>query len=157
MARRRNKDEDPGVVLPITPMLDMAFQLLAFFIMTYNPSDLEGQLDLGLPSEAEKAAHKKEDINPNIKPDANPEPEFPSDLTITVRPLQEGEFAGNISSIFVRNIAGAETPIKPLRRTIVKNGKVEEQEEADLLSGLDGYLKEAKGTVTNKEAVKIQA
>ncbi len=28
----------------ITPMLDMAFQVLAFFIMTYHPSALEGAL-----------------------------------------------------------------------------------------------------------------
>ena len=29
----------------ITPMLDMAFQLMAFFIMTYHPSALEGHID----------------------------------------------------------------------------------------------------------------
>jgi len=158
MSRRRGGDGEAGEVpLPITPMLDVAFQLLAFFIMTYNPSDLEGQLDLGLPSDAEKAAHKKEDVNPQAKTDKDPEPEFPSDLTISVRALQGGDFAGNISSIFVRNIAGAETPIKGLRRTIVKSGKVEDQDDQDLLEGLGAYLTEAKKTVTNKEAVKIQA
>ena len=31
--------------LIITPMLDMSFQILAFFIMTYNPSALEGQIN----------------------------------------------------------------------------------------------------------------
>ncbi len=30
--------------LIITPMLDMSFQILAFFIMTYNPSALEGHI-----------------------------------------------------------------------------------------------------------------
>ena len=30
--------------LIITPMLDMSFQLLAFFIMTYHPSALEGHI-----------------------------------------------------------------------------------------------------------------
>jgi hypothetical protein len=30
--------------LIITPMLDMSFQILAFFIMTYHPSALEGHL-----------------------------------------------------------------------------------------------------------------
>jgi biopolymer transport protein ExbD len=29
----------------ITPMLDMAFQLLAFFVMTYHPHALEGHID----------------------------------------------------------------------------------------------------------------
>jgi biopolymer transport protein ExbD len=37
--------------LPITPMLDMTFQLLAFFIMTFNPTPSEGHLDLALPKE----------------------------------------------------------------------------------------------------------
>jgi biopolymer transport protein ExbD len=158
MIRRRGGDGGyHEVPLPITPMLDMAFQLLAFFIMTYNPSDLEGQLDLGLPSDAEKAAHKKEDVNPMAKADKDPEPEFPSDLTISVRAVLGGDYAGNISSIFVRNISGAETPIKPLRKTAVKSGKVEDQEDQDLLDGLGAYLEEAKATVTNKEAVKIQA
>jgi biopolymer transport protein ExbD len=35
--------------LPITPMLDMSFQLLAFFIITFKPASTEGQLSLMLP------------------------------------------------------------------------------------------------------------
>ena len=35
--------------LPITPMLDMAFQLLAFFVVTYNPGPIEAMLPLSLP------------------------------------------------------------------------------------------------------------
>src|SRR4051812_39387847 len=37
--------------LPITPMLDMAFQLLAFFLITFRPLPTEGQLALALPRE----------------------------------------------------------------------------------------------------------
>jgi len=37
------------VLFPVTPMLDMAFQLLAFFILTFNPS-AETHLDLDLPA-----------------------------------------------------------------------------------------------------------
>ncbi len=36
------------VEVVITPMLDMAFQILAFFIMTYNPMPLEGQFAMNL-------------------------------------------------------------------------------------------------------------
>jgi len=32
--------------LPITPMLDMSFQLLAFFIFTFRPAPVEGQFSL---------------------------------------------------------------------------------------------------------------
>ncbi len=35
--------------LPITPMLDMSFQLLAFFIMTFKPAPTEGQIAMSLP------------------------------------------------------------------------------------------------------------
>ncbi|OWK43155.1 ExbD/TolR family protein [Fimbriiglobus ruber] len=37
--------------LPITPMLDMSFQLMAFFILTFSPKPVEGQLSLSLPKE----------------------------------------------------------------------------------------------------------
>ena len=37
--------------LPITPMLDMSFQLMAFFILTFRPAPIEAQLALSLPKE----------------------------------------------------------------------------------------------------------
>ena len=53
MPRRRKKVNVDFVEpdLPITPMLDMSFQLLAFFIMTFQPSPTEGQILLALPKE----------------------------------------------------------------------------------------------------------
>jgi biopolymer transport protein ExbD len=36
------------VEVPITPMLDMAFQLLTFFILTYKPAPSEGQFSMNL-------------------------------------------------------------------------------------------------------------
>src|SRR6185437_8376850 len=51
MSGHRKQAEAPtGVSLPITPMLDMAFQLLMFFILTYNASAHEGQINVGLPA-----------------------------------------------------------------------------------------------------------
>jgi len=46
-AYRPGPPED--VMFPVTPMLDMAFQLLAFFILTFNPS-AETHIDLDLPA-----------------------------------------------------------------------------------------------------------
>jgi biopolymer transport protein ExbD len=39
-----------GVELNVTAMLDMAFQLLAFFVLTFKPSPVESQLSLRLPT-----------------------------------------------------------------------------------------------------------
>src|SRR5260221_7437431 len=44
--RSRGKEE---VELNLAAMLDMAFQLLAFFILTFKPAPVEGQINLNLP------------------------------------------------------------------------------------------------------------
>jgi biopolymer transport protein ExbD len=66
---RKHKNDGPGGVnlgLIITPMLDMSFQILSFFIMTYNPSALEGHIpgSLAPPLETAKSAkeNKVEDV-----------------------------------------------------------------------------------------------
>jgi biopolymer transport protein ExbD len=91
---RRRKAEASGVepTLPITPMLDMAFQLLAFFIFTYHPSDLEGQMDLSLPAEPVAQAHKPEQVDPTTKPDKNQDLELPADLTVLVKQRDRARF-----------------------------------------------------------------
>lgn len=49
--RRRVRRPGPPeeVDFPVTPMLDMAFQLLAFFILTFQPASNELRIDLELP------------------------------------------------------------------------------------------------------------
>lgn len=59
----KHKKTDPGidVALPIVPMLDMSFQLLFFFIITFNPGKLEGQMSMNLPATGEaKAANQSQ-------------------------------------------------------------------------------------------------
>jgi biopolymer transport protein ExbD len=50
--RARNYRPGPpvDVMFPVTPMLDMAFQLLAFFILTFKVPTAETHLDLDLPA-----------------------------------------------------------------------------------------------------------
>jgi biopolymer transport protein ExbD len=54
MAAPRTRNYRPGppddVLFPVTPMLDMAFQLLAFFILTFKAPSAETHLDLDLPA-----------------------------------------------------------------------------------------------------------
>jgi biopolymer transport protein ExbD len=47
--RHRVGTEQVEADLPITPMLDMSFQLLAFFIMTFHPAPTEAQIAMSLP------------------------------------------------------------------------------------------------------------
>jgi hypothetical protein len=49
--RRRSHYEEEAfsqTAIFITPMLDMAFQVLTFFVFTYHPTALEGQFSIGL-------------------------------------------------------------------------------------------------------------
>ena len=49
--RGRQQTASPeDVPFPVTPMLDMAFQLLAFFILTFQAPSAESRLDLYLPA-----------------------------------------------------------------------------------------------------------
>jgi biopolymer transport protein ExbD len=66
----RHPDEHvPEIVLPITPMLDMTFQLLFFFIVTFNPSKEVSRPPQLLAEEQSKQAVDPKNINPLTKPD----------------------------------------------------------------------------------------
>jgi biopolymer transport protein ExbD len=47
--RRKRGRTQEEVTLNVTAMLDMAFQLLAFFVLTFRPAPVEGQINLNLP------------------------------------------------------------------------------------------------------------
>jgi len=47
--RKKHKATDEDVELNLTAMLDMAFQILAFFILTFRPPKAEGQIALRMP------------------------------------------------------------------------------------------------------------
>jgi biopolymer transport protein ExbD len=49
MGRRKRKKSAEDVELNLAAMLDMAFQLLTFFILTFHPAPVEGQVSLRLP------------------------------------------------------------------------------------------------------------
>ena len=49
MSRRARQRQQGEVELNLAAMLDMAFQLLTFFILTFKPAPVEGQVALRLP------------------------------------------------------------------------------------------------------------
>jgi biopolymer transport protein ExbD len=50
MRRRRRKLSTEGIELNLAAMLDMAFQLLMFFILTFNPAQVESQVAAYMPA-----------------------------------------------------------------------------------------------------------
>jgi biopolymer transport protein ExbD len=129
--RRHREDELPGVVLPITPMLDMAFQLLAFFILTYHPSALEGQMELLLPTDAATQAQKPDDVLPDAKADKKPNLEIASDLTVMVKAKPDG----SIDTLSVQDRSGR---------------------AAMRLEELKEHLQKVREHLATKDAIKIQ-
>jgi biopolymer transport protein ExbD len=104
MAYRRHRDPVLDVELPITPMLDLAFQVLLFFILTYHPSQLEGQLELVLPDAAEGKAAAPVDHPASMD---EPIPELPAEITVVIKTHQTGEHAGSVSRIKIESPEGS--------------------------------------------------
>jgi biopolymer transport protein ExbD len=98
--RRRKRDNPLDIVLPITPMLDMSFQLLAFFIFTFHPSNtLEGQMDMALPRAGTAKAAAPEQVDPFASSDTDVD----KGAEVTVRVDSAG---GGIDAISVADKAG---------------------------------------------------
>jgi len=138
------------IVLPITPMLDMTFQLLFFFIMNFNPRPQEGVIDMALPVEQEKVGEKAEPKGADLEKD----PELKSDVTIMVRTQLNAESMGSISALSIRNNEGKEEAISA-REAPAENEKASERERK-LLDALKDDLTKRRETLTNKDAIKIQ-
>jgi biopolymer transport protein ExbD len=66
---KKTKKPPEEITIPITPMLDMAFQLLTFFILTYKQAPTEGQFSMNLlpasPATDFRAAAAEQAATPN--------------------------------------------------------------------------------------------
>jgi biopolymer transport protein ExbD len=93
MSRRSKRPRPPDeVAFPVTPFLDMAFQLLAFFILTFRPPTLEMRLDLYLPI---SSAALPEGVQGRIKAPSLDDPDLETDLVIRA----EADAAGHLQSL----------------------------------------------------------
>jgi len=59
MARTNRKRDMPGSELPMTPMIDVVFQLLIYFIVTIKPVDVYANLDVTRPSPEKTRTEQK--------------------------------------------------------------------------------------------------
>jgi biopolymer transport protein ExbD len=99
MSERKNIQKSEGPDVPVTPMLDMAFQLLTFFVLTYKPAPSEGQFVMSLlPAQPATAISAEA---PSDKPTEN----LPATLRTLPTTLKAGE-GGRLAQIMV-----GETPL----------------------------------------------
>jgi len=104
----RAVDKPVEVQLPITPMLDMAFQLMFFFLATFNPSSIkEGQVDLVLApaGEARAARPDQQDLH---APPRDERPDVATDVTVRVRGYRDVVNRGTVSCLSLTTLAGEE-------------------------------------------------
>ena len=101
MSRRKHKRSQEEVELNLAAMLDMAFQLLTFFILTFKPTPIEGEISLNLPPPA--AMTNVAAANPSDGPSEEDLIEEPKEtLLITLR----ADGRGNVSAASVgENVA----------------------------------------------------
>ncbi len=89
MGRRRKKKELQGEVeLNLAAMLDMAFQLLAFFILTFRPAPVEGFIALRMPPP--QATTKAGAANPGDTSPVDPSMEKLETLLVTIKSAADG-------------------------------------------------------------------
>jgi biopolymer transport protein ExbD len=86
--RRRQTDPGTGVFIPIVPMLDMTFQLLFFFVATFNAGTMEGQMTMNLPSTGTPKAQDPSQID--LSKQSDPELDVPSDFVVVAKSYPGG-------------------------------------------------------------------
>ncbi|MGO8690709.1 MAG: ExbD/TolR family protein [Thermoguttaceae bacterium] len=96
MSHKRPPSE---VELNIASMLDMAFQLLTFFILTFHPPPVEGQIGLRLPPP--QPAMGQGTANPGAVDQKGVEPVTVKTLAITVHAVKGGQTPGTIEDMWV--------------------------------------------------------
>ena len=83
--KRRIIGTQEEVELNMAAMLDMAFQLLAFFILTFKPSEVEAQISMRMPKE--KAVTQGASVSLDIpKEDDSESFELPLDVKVLANP-----------------------------------------------------------------------
>jgi biopolymer transport protein ExbD len=93
MRRRRGHRSQDDVELNLAAMLDMAFQLLAFFIATFRPAPLEGQITLRLPPPEARTTQGTQPAGENVN-----SAEIPKGLkTLVINVFSDG--SGEIKSL----------------------------------------------------------
>jgi biopolymer transport protein ExbD len=88
---KQNTEEEINLGVIITPFLDMAFQLLIFFIITYHPAALEGHVDGELLPPTKVATKGPPKMEKDDSPPIDEEPKLTDVLMIQVKAVGKGQ------------------------------------------------------------------
>lgn len=124
MSRRSHVGDPPSKIeIPITPILDLSFQLLFFFVVTYNPvKKVEGDIDMSLPTEKKEDAGAPQE---NPPPSEKIEPKVEPKMTIIVRSSTTEKARGVINQMLTEMEGEPSRPL-PLQRG--KNNRLDLKE-----------------------------
>ena len=151
MGMRHKPAAGTEITLPITPMLDMSFQLLFFFISTFKlPTGMEGSLDLLLPSQATPLAN---DIASAAPASSDKAPDFKSIIPVDVKTPTDDTGSDDAVGDITTSYKGKNETLSPPWSTGKTPGKSDMQE---LIDKLQSYLDEAQKTGDTITSVKIQ-
>jgi biopolymer transport protein ExbD len=144
------------VQVAVTPFLDFAFQLLAFFLVTSHPSLPEGEMDLALPTEKPAVANESSstDLVKNIGEQDDVPVEQPQ-VTVLIDTYAEGDNVGKIKEIFLSIAASAEG--KPEERIPIAAEGWDADNVKPLMQKLQEQLKKLRETLTNKKDIIMKA
>lgn len=135
----------------ITPMLDMAFQLMAFFIMTYHPSSLEGHFDIKMLPPKDVAVKGPADPAKADLPPADTPPELADVLLVSITAMKDGQTSGTRAGgdpDFIKLFQPQDTDAKPIA--------FEEKENLTEMDKQDPILASFEYTLKNKLAPELK-
>ncbi|CAN5647116.1 hypothetical protein BH23PLA1_BH23PLA1_10780 [soil metagenome] len=102
VSQARRSQPPEGIDFPVTPMLDMSFQLLAFFILTFQAPTRESRIDLYLPAAPVALPGDPKGL-------ATPRPTRVDDLDLETDLIIQAQ-ADEFGDLAFLSLAGAEVP-----------------------------------------------
>jgi len=138
-------DEFSSTAVFITPMLDMAFQLLTFFVFTYNPTPMESRFTIGLAKGNISGGSSTE--KPRDKPKVSPHRETHiKPLVMIVAKAKEDRTLDSLDLVV------GDTS-KPIRRAFFD----EKVPLEDTLKKLDEELRATRKSLPSENRIVIQS
>jgi biopolymer transport protein ExbD len=101
---RKRKPESPPLVSMayVTSMLDLAFQLVFFFVINFDPTrEREGEMQMSLPPKEEARAQRQEDVR-DVPPKTDDIPPLTDEYKVYVDRRTEDDFTIRVENGLVK-------------------------------------------------------